>query len=224
MRLRIHHSLFAGFLGVTGLLVLLLVTLVGSGLRRELVGTYQLELEREMALASWIVERTGAADADSVARVITDRIGYRVSLIDTSGVVLGDSYVEKGRKGEVENHRHRPEVENALSHPGVAFAQRTSATVGEPLLYAARLSRFLDEPVVLRVAAPLGTVEGTVSQVQRTVALTGLAATALALLVAYWLSVVLARPLVVLAEHARQLAVFLVEGRTIKHRAEVHRA
>ena len=206
MRLRIHHALFAGFIGLTGLTALLVFLLVGSGLRRELVGTYRVELEREMALASWIVEGSVATSADSVARVITDRIGYRVSLIDTTGVVLGDSYVEAGQVGRVENHRNRPEVAGALSHPGVAFAERTSATVRAPLLYAARRTHFQDEPVVLRVAASLGTVDATVAQVQRTVALAGIAATALALLAAYWLSVILARPTVVLAERARQLA------------------
>jgi two-component system phosphate regulon sensor histidine kinase PhoR len=206
VRFRIHHALFAGFIGLTGLTALLVFLLVGSGLRRELVGTYRVELERELALASWIVERSDAADADSVARVITDRIGYRVSLIDTAGVVLGDSYVGAGRVRQEENHRDRPEVAGALEHVGASFAERRSATVGAPLLYAARRSAFRDMPVVLRVAAPLGTVDGTVSQVRRTVALAGIAATALALLVAYWLSVVLARPTVVLAERARQLA------------------
>jgi len=206
VRLRIHHALFAGFLGVTGLLVALIVVLVGSGLRRELVETYRAELEREMALASSIVERSEPADADSVARVITGRIGYRVSLIDTSGVVLGDSYVEAGGVGRVENHRDRPEVQEALAHPGVAFAERTSATVAEPLLYAAHLVRFRDAPVILRVAAPLDTVERTISGVQWTVAVTGLGAMALALVVAYWLSLALARPTVILAERARQLA------------------
>ncbi len=206
MRLRIHHALFAGFLGLTGLMALLIVVLVGSGLRRELIETYQAELEREMALASWLVETSDAAAADSVARVITDRIGYRVTLIDTAGVVLGDSYVEAGRVGQEENHRSRPEVAGALGRSGAAFAVRQSATVATPLLYAARLTSFRDLPVVLRVAAPLGTVDETVSQVQRTVAMAGVAAMALALLVAYWLSVALARPTVVLAERARQLA------------------
>ncbi|MHB1195031.1 MAG: sensor histidine kinase [Longimicrobiales bacterium] len=206
MRFRIHHALFAGFVGVTGLMAVLVVVLVGSGLRRELVGTYEVELEREMALASWIVERSDAATADSVARAITDRIGYRVTLIDTLGVVLGDSYVEAGRVRLEENHRDRPEVAGALEHAGASFAERQSATVGAPLLYAARRSTFRDMPVVMRVAAPLGTVDETVAQVQRTVAMAGIAATALALLVAYWLSVVLARPTVVLAERARQLA------------------
>ena len=185
MRLRIHHSLFAGFLGVLGLLVLLIVGLVGTGLRRELLRTYETELEREIALASWIVARTDSQDADSVARAITDRIHYRVSLIDTAGVVLGDSYVEARRMGQVENHRSRPEVQGALAGQGITFAQRNSATVGVPLLYGARLARFRDVPVIVRVAAPLDTVEGTVRGIQRTVALTGLAAVALALLVAY---------------------------------------
>ncbi|NJD20004.1 MAG: HAMP domain-containing protein, partial [Gemmatimonadetes bacterium] len=206
MRLRIHHALFAGFIGLTALTALLIFLLVGSGLRRELVGTYRVELEREMALAAGIVERSDASEADSVARVITDRIGYRVTLIDTAGVVLGDSYVEAGRVRQEENHRERPEVAGALAHPGASFAERTSATVAGPLLYAARLTRCRDQPVVLRLAAPLGTVDGTVAQVRRTVALAGIAAAALALLAAYWLSVVLARPTVVLAERARQLA------------------
>ena len=206
MRLRIHHSLFAGFLGITAFLVLLIVALVGSGLRRDLVGAYEVELEREIALAAWIVERSDAPDADSAASEVTARLGYRVSIIDTSGVVLGDSYVAAGRMGQVENHRSRPEVAGALAHPGVSFGQRTSATVDQPLLYAARLARFRDQPVVLRVAAPLGTVEETVDRVQRTVTLTGLAATAVALLVAFWLSLALARPLVALADRARVLA------------------
>ena len=206
MRFRIHHALFGGFLGVIGLLVILIVGFVGAGLRRDLLETYRTELRREMDLGSWIVERTEASDADAVAREITDHIGYRVSLIDTAGVVLGDSYVEASRLGEVENHRTRPEVVGALAGEDLTFAERTSATVGVRLLYAARLVRFRDQPVVLRVAAPLDTVEKTVDRVQRTVALTGLAATMLALLVAYWLSRLLARPLVLLAERARILA------------------
>jgi two-component system phosphate regulon sensor histidine kinase PhoR len=206
VRFRIHHALFGGFLGVIGLLVVLIVGFVGSGLRRDLLGTYRTELRREMDLGSWIVERTDASEADAVAREITERIGYRVTLIDTSGVVLGDSYVEAPRIPDVENHRSRPEVQGALAGEDLTFAERTSATVGRPLLYAARLVRFRAEPVVMRVAAPLDTVEDTVRRVQSTVAFTGLGATILALLVAYWLSHILARPLVVLAERARVLA------------------
>jgi len=205
VRLRIQHTLFGGFLGVTGLLVLLLTMLVTSGLRRDLVGTFEDELERVLSLGTWILEHSEQESSDSVARAITELIGYRVSIIDTAGVVLGDSYVAPERMLQVENHRGRPEVQGALAGR-VSYAQRTSATVDQPLLYAAVLARFRDTPVVLRVAAPLDNIDRTVARVRRTVTLTGLAAMAVALLLAYALSVGLARPLVVLADRARQLA------------------
>ena len=206
MRLRIHHYLFAGFLGVIGLLVVLIVLLVGSGLRRELRETFQAEVGRQLALAEAVVSQDPGLDPDSLARVITDRIGYRVSFIDTAGVVLGDSYVEPGQLGQVENHSNRPEVRGVLDRGElVSFAERTSATVGVSLLYGARLTTLGGEPVILRIAAPQNDIEATVGRVQRTVAATGLLAMLLALVAAYGLSVALARPLVVLADRARRL-------------------
>ena len=52
MRLRIHHPLFAGFVGVIALLVLLVVVLAGRGIRRELTETTHDALVRELALAA----------------------------------------------------------------------------------------------------------------------------------------------------------------------------
>ena len=49
MRLRIHHPLFAGFVGVIALLVLLVVVLAGRGIRRELTETTRDALVRELA-------------------------------------------------------------------------------------------------------------------------------------------------------------------------------
>ena len=206
MRLRIHHALFAGFIGVLGLLVVMIVVLVGSGLRRDLRATFRDGLESQLALGEWILARSSGADPDSLMRRITARTGYRATLIDTAGVVLADSYVAPGDVAMVESHASRPEVRGALSGE-VTFSERTSTTVDEPLLYGARPARLDGEPVVLRLAAPQSEIEATVDRVQRRVALTGLVAAALALLAAWWLSVAFARPLVVLAERARALAV-----------------
>jgi two-component system phosphate regulon sensor histidine kinase PhoR len=205
VRVRIQHALFAGFLGVTGLLVLLIVILVARGLREELLATYQSELAHELALASTMVEGRPEADADSLAHAITEMLQYRVTIIDTSGVVVGDSYVSGARIGQVENHRERPEVQGALKGE-VSFSTRESATVGVPLLYGARMARFRDQPVILRIAAPLATVDQTVSRVRNMVTVTGILAMIVSLLVAYALAIALARPTVVLADRARQLA------------------
>jgi len=130
MRIRIQYPLFAAFLGVIGLLSVLIVLLVSSSLRKELGLTVRADLERQLALGEWVVQEAGLVDLDSLAREITDRIGYRVTFIDPEGSVLGDSYVELGRLPEVENHYDRPEVQDLLvSGETVSFAERISETV-----------------------------------------------------------------------------------------------
>jgi two-component system phosphate regulon sensor histidine kinase PhoR len=207
MRIRIQYPLFAAFLGVIGLLLVLIVLLVSSGLRRELGLTVRADLERQLALGEWVVQEAELVDLDSVAGEITDRIGYRVTFIDPDGRVLGDSYVELARLPEVENHYDRPEVQGVLvGGETVSFAERTSETVAEPLLYAARLITLDSSSVIMRIAAPQTGIERTVSGVQRTVALTGLLAMLFALAAAYMISIALTRPLVLLAQRARQFS------------------
>ena len=207
MRIRIQYPLFAAFLGVIGLLSVLIVLPVSSGLRKELGLTVRADLERQLALGEWVVQEAGLVDLDSLAREITDRIGYRVTFIDPEGSVLGDSYVELGRLPEVENHYDRPEVQDLLvSGETVSFTERTSETVAEPLLYAARLITLDGSSVIMRIAARQTDIERTVSGVQRTVALTGLLAMLFALAAAYMISIALTKPLVLLAQRARQFS------------------
>ena len=207
MRIRIQYPLFAAFLGVIGLLLVLIVLLVSSGLRRELGLTVREDLERQLALGEWVVQEAGLVDLDSLAREITDHIGYRVTFIDPEGSVLGDSYVELERLPEIENHYDRPEVQGVLvGGETVSFAERTSETVAEPLLYAARLITLEGSSVVMRIAAPQTDIARAVSGMQRTIALAGLFAMLFALVAAYMISIALTRPLVFLAKRARQFS------------------
>ena len=207
MRIRIRYPLFAAFLGVIGLLVILILLLVSSGLRRELGLMVRADLERQLALGEWVAQEVGLVDLDLLAREITDHIGYRVTFIDSEGSVLGDSYVEVGRLSEVENHYDRPEVQGVLvGGETVSFAERISETVDQSLLYAARLITLDGSSVIMRIAAPQTDIEQAVSGVQRTVALYGLLAMLFALAAAYMVSIALTRPLVLLAKRARQLS------------------
>jgi len=205
VHIRIHHPLFAGFLGVVVLVALLVVGLVEPGLRREMTARYQDELLRELGLASDLVRTAPDADLDSLASAITASIGYRVSLILPSGLVVGDSDVPKSLLPTLQNHASRPEVVTALAG-GTGFNQRESATIGIRLLYGARLSMMGDRPIVVRVAAPLDEIDRAVARSRRAVAFAGLLGGIVALFVAYGLSRALARPLVRLSAHAAALA------------------
>ena len=85
--------------------------------------------------------------------------GGRVTLIGLDGVVLGDSDVPAAELGRVENHASRPEVEQALA-TGEGEAERLSATVQQPMVYAAvRFERGGSVAGVARVAKLLSDVE-----------------------------------------------------------------
>ncbi len=206
MRIRLHHLLFASFLGIIGLLVALIVFLIGTGLRREFDAVFQRDLGRQLNLAQALVETSASTNADSLARAITVQIGSRVTLIDVDGTVLGDSFVELGFLAELENHADRPEVLGVLRGDSMSFSQRTSVTIGEPLLYGARRARFGEKVVVLRIAAPRTDIERAVRDVQSTVAFTGFMIMLLALAGAYTISKAFTRPLVDLADRAVRLA------------------
>ena len=162
IRLRVHHPVFAGFLGVLALLAVLTVVLVAAGLRAELGTLYREALERELNLAAaLLVMHSEAGDAlpgDSIADELGTLIGFRVTLIGIDGAVLGDSDVPEESLGGIENHRDRPEVRVALGGD-IGFAERRSGTVGADLLYAARTVPLREGEVVLRLSAPLAEID-----------------------------------------------------------------
>ncbi|MCA1791664.1 MAG: HAMP domain-containing protein, partial [Thioalkalivibrio sp.] len=117
------------------------------------------------------------------------------------------SYLGVGRLSEIENHGTRPEVLGVLDGRAVvSFSERVSTTVGVPLLYGATMSSLDGVPLVLRIGAPRTEIEQAVDRVQRAVAVAGMLAMMVALIAAYLLSKVFARPLVALADRARRLA------------------
>jgi two-component system phosphate regulon sensor histidine kinase PhoR len=95
--------------------------------------------------------------SDSLADVLGQASGSRITLIDPTGRVVGDSDVDPGRLSQVDNHAGRPEVAAALrGEPG--FAIRASETVALRLLYVA----VPDARGVVRVSVPLSRVDGLV--------------------------------------------------------------
>ncbi|MDX1567123.1 MAG: ATP-binding protein [Longimicrobiales bacterium] len=208
MRLSVRNALLVAF-AVVAALVLMMTTVAGHfTVREDLVERSRAELRRELSLIAPELERMERAAADSVARAVTARIGHRVTVIDTSGVVLGDSDVSPDRLPDVENHRNRPEIAEAIrSGPGsVEFAERRSATVDRRLLYAARLSEMGGAPVVLRLAASLDDLDGALERFRRIQLGVGLLALALALVAGQLLGIRFGDPLSGLAGTVRSVA------------------
>ncbi len=136
------------------------------------------ELIDDGELGSGDLERLDAI-ADRAGRAA----GARVTLIDASGAVVGDSDVPLDRLSMVENHADRPEVRAALSGT-VGHNARRSETVGRRLLYLA-------VPVadgrggVVRVAMELSDLESALAGLRNLLLLAGAVGLAAALALSY---------------------------------------
>ena len=111
-----------------------------------------------------------ASYTDSLADVLGEASGSRVTLIDPNGRIVGDSDVDSDRLSGVENHAGRPEVAAALAGNS-GFAIRASETVALRLLYVA----VPDPRGVLRLSVPLSRIDGLVSRSRQWVLAGGLA-------------------------------------------------
>jgi two-component system, OmpR family, phosphate regulon sensor histidine kinase PhoR len=205
VRIKLHSALFASFLGVAALIVLLVVFSAGSGLRGEMRARFRTEIRHELALVGERVQAGGLQAPDSLADALGVLIGYRITFIDTDGVVVGDSQVDRAAVPDVENHSGRPEVLAAASD-GLGFSERWSATVGVPFLYGAQYVETPAGRLLIRIAAPLDQVEAAVGRNRRVLWVAGLMGAGAGLIAALLLTALLSRPLVQLSQRASALA------------------
>lgn len=84
-------------------------------------------------LESYLTTAQSAYSVDSLCKVIGHSIKTRITVIEPSGLVLGDSETDPDR---MENHAHRPEIKAAFKGE-TGVEQRFSPTLEYPMLYVA---------------------------------------------------------------------------------------
>ena len=142
-----------------------------------------------------------------MVRDLGARASARITIIAADGRVIADSAVQDEDLSGIENHRTRPEIQQALS-TGHGQDIRSSHTTGERTIYRALL---LTDPAqtdsfIIRVSLPMVLPDEDIDQVERHI----LMALGIAFLSAFSLTVWLARsltqPLSDIAQAAQRLA------------------
>jgi len=174
-------------------------------LRRHLKQEIGRELEREARLLAEVTPPDSSRWPEFAA-LAGARLGRRVTLIDPEGHVRGDTEFDRASLAQLQNHRDRPEVRAALdSASGVGRNERLSASTNEPQMYVAVRGGPIGLAVV-RVSTSLASVDAQVHAVQRGVAAAGLIMLIAAALVAWLIARLMARPLLRIADAARDIA------------------
>jgi two-component system phosphate regulon sensor histidine kinase PhoR len=143
-----------------------------------------------------------------IVRELSRRALARVTLVDATGQVLADSAVQDRDLASIENHRTRPEIEQAIAI-GSGTDMRASHTTGDRTLYrAVRLNEpdTTSSPLYLRLGLPMTTLEQELTKLKRNLTLAFGSAFLIAVGLSIWLARSLTKPLSDMATAARQLA------------------
>jgi len=160
MQLRFRSLMLAGHLVVLVALLLGGWLLLVRGLRADLLAAVGEEVRRELRVSAEVLSRVGPEelDPDSIARLLTEHLGHRVTVLRADGRVLADSYVGPGRSVPAAEVGEREEVVGALER-GEAVAAGPRLSLGEPFLFGARRLVSGGDTLVLRIGVPVARLE-----------------------------------------------------------------
>ncbi len=172
LNLGLRAKLFLISLGAIMFVVAVAHAYLSTSLDRILTDRIEGDLRVRAELASREAGDAPYAPQDFASwDLLADDLGHRaharVTLIDKTGVVVGDSEVPLDQIPKIENHASRPEVQGALTQ-GQGAASRLSTTVRVRMLYVAvPFMHGSDIAGVVRVALPLVEVESAEAQLNR---------------------------------------------------------
>ena len=225
MTLGLRGRIAVTAVAATASALVVVLALEGPDLHRRAVEQVRARLLAEARLMARVVEQplAEARPSDEIDALVDEAardVQARVSIIAVDGTVVADSALSGEALHRVENHRGRPEVQEALKM-GAGSSIRHSTTVGDDLLYAAVAIPHRDRVGgVSRVALSLRGVEEQTDELQRAVTVALALAFVLIALLSAAFSSSLAGPLGEVMEAARRFAAGDLSARSPVRRSD----
>jgi two-component system phosphate regulon sensor histidine kinase PhoR len=147
---------------------------------------------------------------DGQIRRIAGLENLRITLIAGDGRLIDDSDVPLDEVPAVENHLHRPEVQEAIAHT-VGSNIRLSATVGRRFLYVAKKISIapstgtLKNVAFLRLSMPLEEVLDRINSLRAIIAFAGIIVLTIVVVVSIVVSRRISRPMVQIASSVERI-------------------
>jgi signal transduction histidine kinase len=196
---KLAHRLLLQSLAIVAVMVVSVVVIIDNQLHSSITEQAKQDLAGEARFLA--TQWKPGVDPDSLADQAGVATGHRITLIDSTGHVVGDSEFDGPALQGLENHSNRPEVIEARKS-GIGSVRRMSPSTGEEQLYVA-----VKAPRgVARVSVTTKTVEELFSRARSGVLVAGLISFLLAAILAALFSRSVSRPITDLRDVARSLA------------------
>ena len=210
-RFTFQSRLLAGCLVVVICTLVFVAIVLQRSLRVEMVDQLEADMSKQLLLLSELVKdrynkNDGLAGGDALADDLGNMLGARVTLINSNGIVVGDSGVALAKVAEMDNHASRPEVVESQQE-GLGFSIRYSATLDTDLMYAAMGLKDGAQPgMTIRLAVPLSNVKDVMGRLRGLIVGATLLSALLSLGMAYIVARSFSRPIKEMTTVATEIA------------------
>lgn len=197
--MRLAHRLLLQSLAIVAVMVISVVVIIDNQLHSSITDqtTHDLAGEARLMAIQW----KAGVNADSLADEAGVATGHRITLIDSTGHVVGDSEFDGPALQGLENHSSRPEVVAAREN-GMGSARRMSPSTGEEQLYVA-----VKAPQgFARVSVTTKTIEDLFARARSGVIAAGMISFLFAAILAWLFSRAVSKPITDLRDVTRSIA------------------
>lgn len=209
MRIRIYWKLTLVFCSLIVLILTATYHHLNTHLKSYIETRIQDNLKKDLLLNKDLIDnvlsqKIGSADTDDLADRIGQNLGVRATIINTEGVVIGDSDVNRAELSGLENHLTRAEVQDAIKN-GFGRSKRFSTSIKKDMLYmAAPLGK--DRLIgILRLAIPLSDIQTVESKMFNTISITVILSFLATLAASFFVSIMISKPLYEMSGIAKRL-------------------
>ena len=197
--MKLAHRLLLQSLAIVAVMVIAVVLIIDNQLHNNITEQTIHDLAGEARLVA--LQWKPNVNADSIADSGGAATGHRITLIDSTGHVIGDSDFDGPALQGLENHSARPEVMAARA-TGMGSSRRMSPSTGEEQVYVA-----VKAPLgFARVSVTTKAVEELFERARRGVLLAGLSSFLLAAILASLFARSVSKPIRDLRDVARSIA------------------
>ncbi len=201
----IFRRSFTGFLAVIAVLTVLAPLLTYDTIRSRLNNLAIANLTDTARSLDFVLSPfidSQPAELDSIVDGLGSRLGFRITVISRDGTVLADS---EENPDSMENHRTRPEVIAAFNG-NVGTSSRRSATLGREMIYVAvPVSKDDSIPAVIRTSLFFSEQRSLLTGILVDIAIVIAVASMAGLIMAWFLSRSISRPIRSMAESTRKV-------------------
>jgi two-component system phosphate regulon sensor histidine kinase PhoR len=181
MKRILFKRILVTYIIIAPVLLISLELYLSDAIKNNYIENLKQNLLAQARLIAEQVPLTSSHNLDDFCKRYKEKTGARITIIDDSGIVLGDS---DEPSGTMENHANRPEIRDAdLTNLGSSI--RYSKTLRKNLIYLAIAFYHGSDKRFLRLSLPLHEVEAAVNTIRRRIIVVALAALLIALLIGF---------------------------------------